>query len=76
MSKNNSNHRQLAFPQDQIEKMLTNHVITQAEEKVVVFQRVLTSILTEIIFQITCHKLTKADGDISVLLRKSSAIRQ
>ena len=60
----------LLFQQDQIEERLTSHVITQAEEKVVVFHRVLTSILTEIIFQIICHKLTKENGDISVLLSK------
>ena len=69
MSKNNSNHRQPAFPQDQIEEMLTNHVISQAEEKVFVFQRVLTSIVTETIFQIICHKLTKANDEISAPLR-------
>ena len=56
----------LLFQQDQIEEKLTSHVITQAEEKMVVFQRVPTSLLTEIIFQMTCHKLTKANGDISV----------
>ena len=61
--------RSLLFQQDQIEEMLTNHVITQAEEKVFVFQRALTSIVTEIIFQKICHKLTKANDDILVTLR-------
>ena len=60
----------LLLQQDQFEEMLTNHVITQAEEKVFVFQRVLTSIVTETIFQINCHKLTKENGDISVPLSK------
>ena len=56
----------LLFQQDQIEEKLTSHVITHAEEKMVVFQEMPTSLLTEIIFQMTCHKLTKANGDISV----------
>ena len=39
------------------------------KEKLFVFQRALTSIVTEIIFQINCHKLTEVNDDISVPLR-------
>ena len=69
MSENNSNHKEPVVPQDQIEEVLTNHVITQAEEKVFVFQKALTSIVTETIFQIICHKTTKENNDISGPLR-------
>ena len=65
----NSNHKHPACPQDQIEKVLTKQVITQAEGKLFAFQNVLTSIVTETIFQIVCYEMTKANNDISVTLR-------
>ena len=55
--------------QDQIEEVLTKHAITQAERKFLVSQKALTSIVTETIFQVICHKLTKANNDFSVTLR-------
>ena len=52
----------LLLQQNQIEERLTSHVITQAKEMMVVFQRVLISLLTEVIFQMNYHNLTKASG--------------
>jgi len=40
----NSNHKYPAYPQDQIEQMLTTNAITQAERKFLVSQNALTSI--------------------------------
>ena len=52
----------LLLQQNQIEERLTSHVITQEKEIMVVFQRVLISLLSEVIFQMTYHKFTKASG--------------
>ena len=49
--------------------MLTKNAITQAERKFLVFQKALTSIVTETIFQVIFHKLTKENNDFSVTLR-------
>ena len=49
--------------------MLTKNAITQAERKFLVFQKELTSIVTETIFQVIFHEMTKANDDISVTLR-------
>ena len=38
------NHKYPAYPQDQIEQMLTTNAITQAERKFLVSQNALTSI--------------------------------
>ena len=49
--------------------MLTTNAITQEERKFLVSQKALTSIVTETIFQVICHEMTKANDDISFTLR-------